>query len=196
MARFSNRSTNVLLMLIDTVCSINGKKSNKRNNVTKSKVSKVSYGLHMNVDDCCDNVEDTRANRGQDKDEGSSMEKEEVSVNLGSKIGKNCKQRSNEEVNLNGNETTDLHATKDRIKEKNGMSVEPTHMETPKTQSVNGSEKEKGTKANKGKEMNVEGFVEVINRKNVGNGNVAHMRWKLVNKIYVESEECEDMIED
>nr|GEY62139.1 hypothetical protein [Tanacetum cinerariifolium] len=143
MARFSNRSTNVLLMLIDTVCSINGKKSNKRNNVTESKVSEVSYGLHMNVDDWCDNVEDNRANRGQYKDEESSMVKEE-----------------------------------DRIKEKNGMSVKPTHMETPKTQSrgvnteVNGSEKEKGTKANKGKEMNVEGFVEVINRKNVGNDEI------------------------
>ncbi|GJT18121.1 RNA-directed DNA polymerase, eukaryota, reverse transcriptase zinc-binding domain protein [Tanacetum coccineum] len=42
----------------------------------------------------------------------------------------------------------------------------------------NGIEKEKGANANKGKEVDMEGFVEVINRKKSGNGNIAHMRYK------------------
>ncbi|GKF87800.1 hypothetical protein Tco_0258677, partial [Tanacetum coccineum] len=43
---------------------------------------------------------------------------------------------------------------------------------------INGCEKERGNKANNGKEMDVEGFVEVINKEKVGNGNAAHMRYK------------------
>ncbi|GKD61568.1 hypothetical protein Tco_1299077, partial [Tanacetum coccineum] len=43
----------------------------------------------------------------------------------------------------------------------------------------NGIEKEKGANANKGKEVDIEGFVEVINRKKSGNGNIAYMSLKI-----------------
>ncbi|GKB11930.1 hypothetical protein Tco_0845853 [Tanacetum coccineum] len=39
-------------------------------------------------------------------------------------------------------------------------------------------ERRKGVSANNGKEVDMEGFVEVINRKKLGNGNNAHMRYK------------------
>ncbi|GKB59781.1 hypothetical protein Tco_0915967 [Tanacetum coccineum] len=137
MSRRSKRNSKVPLKLIDIVYSINGNKSNKRNNTLESTSSEVNNGLDMNDDGCYDNMEDNGANMSQDKNKERSVEKDEVNEHSCSKMDSNCEHMSNVEANLKGNESSDQHAAKNRAQESNGgESDNSTHMDTAKLKSV------------------------------------------------------------
>ncbi|GKD45600.1 hypothetical protein Tco_1270245 [Tanacetum coccineum] len=95
MPRCSKHNTRVPLKLIDTVYSTNGKMSNKKNETTKTKRDNYSNGVYGDDDDCYVNSEANGVGINQDKDEESSMKRDEVYGNLGGKIGTNCEQMSN-----------------------------------------------------------------------------------------------------